>query len=217
MSRPILLTVALALTCSPVLQGQEPAGQTSPAPEASADVESGATDDHLTDLIDGDLTALVERFDQDVGKARLVVILSPTCGACVAGARVVHDQLTSGLAGQDGIRVYVVWTIALPGDDRSAALRAGASLVDPRVHQYWDPMGALGHAYGTYLPLPDYGVFAWDVYLLYHRFARWGDEVPPFMAWWHKFADDERTLDGPDLCSEVATLMGKEGICHGPE
>lgn len=211
------LAIILSIAAAAALGAQEPAAQEGTTAGADAPMEAPAPADHLTDLPDGDLGALAERFDADVGKARILIILSPGCGACRVGARIVEEQLGAGLAGQDGVRVYVVWTAALEGDDREDALRAGASLVDPRIHQYWEPAGALGHAYGTYIPLPDDDDFAWDVYLLYHRLARWGDAVPPFLEWWHKFADDERTLDGEDLCSEVATLIGLDDGCESPE
>jgi hypothetical protein len=125
----------------------------------------------------------------------------------------VHEEVLRVLEYEEKVVVYVVWTAPRPGDDPESALAASAPLTDPRVHFFWDPAGALGHAYGEYIPLPGDDTFAWDVFFLYHRLARWGDDVPPFMAWWHKFADDERTLEGIDVCREVQTLLGHEGGC----
>jgi hypothetical protein len=115
------------------------------------------------------------------------------------------------------LRAYVVWLPVMPADDLAAAARAGASVHDPRVAQFWDGDRALGVALGRALRLPgrvpgqEHGL-AWDVYLLYPRGAHWPPAGVPAPAFWMQQLDDVEPdvapeLDGPALRARVERAL----------
>lgn len=97
----------------------------------------------------------------------------------------------------------------LPADNRAAALRQEALFQDERLSQYWDGERALGRLISATLKLAI--PVAWDVYLLYHPGAAWGDagmHGPDF--WMHQL--DERfdlLLDPGRLRAEVQDALAR--------
>jgi hypothetical protein len=125
---------------------------------------------------------------------------------------VVRDEVLAKVA-DPGLRAYVVWTRILDEDDAAAARSAGAKLTDSRVVQLWDGGAELARALGRSLAIParerEAGAhgFAWDVYLLYDRGARWGDAPPPPSFWMDQLRQvspaQAPRLDGPALRARV--------------
>ncbi len=158
-------------------------------------------DDGTLISLDNSLEPLIERFNADRDKPRVVAIVSATCGACVAGAIAVHESVVTAYPSAD-ISIFVVWIDILPSDDYAAAQRVAGIFNDPRVHQFHDPNRLVGDAFAEgLLEQPP----AWDMYLLYAATPqqRWVDHPPEPADWMHQLgsgtADPARQRSGQDL------------------
>jgi len=143
----------------------------------------------LTDLRNVD--DLKTLFDKDVGKFRLVLLLSPTCPVCIVGGRWVQTKILARYPGAN-LRVYAIWFNMFPGDARSK-WRPDV-LTDPRVIHRWDEGKVVGRWYGerTSSLRPKLtaesnwnGEILWDSYLLYGPEAHW-DDVPTGVIHWER-------------------------------
>ena len=113
--------------------------------------------------LDSSLQPLIERFNADRDKPRVVAIVSATCGACVAGAIAVNEAVVAAYPTAD-VSIFVVWIDILPSDDSAAAQRVAGIFNDPRVRQFHDPNRLVGDSFAKgLLEQPP----AWDMYLLY--------------------------------------------------
>ncbi len=133
------------------------------------------------------LDPLNEWFNTQREKPRFLAILSPTCGACIAGAVAVNEALLKAFAEAE-IAVGVVWIGISPSDGADAAGRAATIFDDPRVAQFHDPHRLIGQAFATgLLKSPP----AWDIYLFYARGSTWSDRDPPRPTqWMHQLGSD---------------------------
>ena len=96
----------------------------------------------LTDL--RNLDDLKTLFDKDVGKFRLVLLLSPTCPVCVVGGRWVQTKILARYPDAN-LRVYAIWFNMFPGDARSKW--RSDLLTDSRVTHWWDDGKVVGRWY----------------------------------------------------------------------
>jgi hypothetical protein len=119
-----------------------------------------------------DLETLRSQFNQDVGKIRLILFLSPTSGDCLAGARWVAGDILWPQP-TDFLRVYAVWMPMLPADVRESW--DGGRLTDSRVLHYWDEARITGSWFAQ--EVDNYNGVSWNSYYLYGPQASW-DEVP---------------------------------------
>ena len=103
------------------------------------------------------------------------------------------------------LRVYVVWTPMLAPDFEFTVKRATMRVPDARATHYWDRNGQLSKDYGSVMQLAP-GVKAWDVYLVYGRYAEW-KEAPPTPLYFMDKIGLGHDLDGEKLASEVETLL----------
>ena len=121
------------------------------------------------------------------------------------------------------LRVHIVWVPMLPSDDKDAAGEIGATIMDPKVRQYWDPNRLCGIAYAKHvfpnwlgemvssLPedddLRDYlkpriaappeKAPMWDIAFLYEAGARWTDSPPKPDRWAKQVMFYGKQKDGP--------------------
>ena len=147
---------------------------------------------------------LREEFNRASDDVRVVALLSPTCGICQKGQRVVQSVF-SKYPNDSRLRGFVVWLPMLPSDSKEAAGAQAASFVDPRVVQQWDADRASGNLMAKTLALKG---SAWDVYLLYAPGVKWtGDEPPAPTFWMHQL----RAEDGADqrACLNPSVFLGK--------
>ncbi len=138
--------------------------------------EPAIRDDGGMISLDNSLQPLIERFNADRDKPRVVAIVSATCGACVAGAIAVNESVLKAYPSAD-ISVFIVWIDILARDDYAAAQRMAGIFNDPRVRQFHDPNRLVGDAFAKgLLDQPP----AWDIYLLYAASPRklWVDDPP---------------------------------------
>jgi hypothetical protein len=103
---------------------------------------------------------------------RVVALLSPTCGGCQRGQRVVQSVF-SKYPHDPRLRGFVVWLPMLRTDSEQAAEMQAGAFVDGRLVQRWDGDRAAGDLIAKRLGL---NRTAWNVYLLMHR-ARNGSAI----------------------------------------
>lgn len=147
--------------------------------------------------------ALRTAFNADAGKVRVLMLVSPTCGACLHGASEVSEQLSNLDHGKDA-SLYVVWVPRLGAHEKdvSSATRVVAA---SWAKQYWDGNDLLGEQYKQVLGWNDN---AWDVYMLYGPKAQWiGDLAPAPDFFMHQ--DNEK---GPRLDATVFGSRIKQAL-----
>jgi hypothetical protein len=158
------------------------------------------------------LEPLRARFNQDVGKVRLLVIVDPTCPPCRWGASDIEHEVLETV-NSDRVAAYVVWLPVLNFQDESTLQRNGQHeshrVSDPRATQFIDPNGFVGKAYSTVFNIR-YHSPAWDVYLAFGPDARWDAHVPS-PSFWMQQGDlpGAPQLDGHKLADYVRQLLAK--------
>jgi hypothetical protein len=141
------------------------------------------------------LAELKQQFNEDRGVPRLVVLVSPTCTACLGGAQWIQDSVLEPDAGLK-IQVYAVWFSMLPTDSPEALPDAQALMSDPRIRHYWDSRRAVGAGYKTWVPSTVRGPIEWDAFYLYPADAEWtGDAPPTALAAGRTILETRRTLE----------------------
>lgn len=102
--------------------------------------------------------------------------------------------------------VYATWVPVLIPDVEVSVPSATRRLSDPRVSHFWDEDGKVIKAGADLLQLGDKP--AWDVYFVFDRHARWGEQLPVPAYWMHQLdLDPQRKLDGDRLRHEVVRLL----------
>jgi hypothetical protein len=81
-------------------------------------------------------SVFVKRFNTVHGEQRMLVMLSPTCPVCLAGASALQRVLREHP--RDELKVFVVWEPVLMSDLSPPSSSKLARLSDPRVEQFWD-------------------------------------------------------------------------------
>lgn len=149
-------------------------------------------------------------FNRASDRVRVVALLSPTCGICQKGQRVV-ESVFSKYPNDARLRGFVVWLPMLPSDSKEAAGAQAASFIDQRLVQQWDGKRASGTLLAKTLGLKG---DAWDVYLLYASGVKWTGEQPPAPTFWmHQLreesgADQRACLNPTVFVGKVADLLG---------
>ncbi len=82
------------------------------------------------------IAMLKASFNHDAGKVRLLLVFSPTCATCLAGASWVQKEILESDP-TPSLRVYAIW-VPFHGAGQLAANLWERVLPDPRVLQYWD-------------------------------------------------------------------------------
>lgn len=182
----------------PLYLERQPAGGAAPAEARPIDLGAGAAE-------------LRARFNQDLGKVRLVLLLSPSCSLCRMGSRVVQRHVLKQVDAPD-LAVYYAWLPIHEVDDLKFAAASASAVADPRLTHFWDGPDTLTKAFKAPIGLTEGK--AWNVYLVYGRDAKWGDVPPKPLSFMHQrlpLAAD-RVLDARKLADEVrAALVGKKG------
>ncbi len=164
--------------------------------------------------LDNSLEPLIERFNADRDKPRVVAIVSATCGACVRGAIAVNESVVNAYPRAD-VSIFIVWIDILATDDYAAAQRMAGIFNDPRVRQFHDPNRLVGDAFAKgLLDEPP----AWDMYLLYAASPQqlWVDYPPKPADWMHQLGapdvDPTRRRLGHELVVGLYDAMSSLGF-----
>ena len=176
--------------------------------------ESAIGDKTKMTLLDKSLKPLIERFNADRDKPRVVAIVSSTCGACVRGAIAVNESVVKADPSAD-VSIFIVWIDILAMDDHAAAQRMTVIFNDPRVRQFHDPSRLVGDAFANgLLDQPP----AWDMYLFYAASPQqlWVDSPPKPTDWMHQIgrstAAPARRRAGRDLVVGLYDAMSDLGF-----
>ena len=142
-------------------------------------------------------------FNRDVGKVRVLMVLSPTCGACLDGAYQVSQQV-AGINQGKTVPLYVLWVPRRGGREKDVP---GATRVvaDSSAHEFWDGNDLLGIDYKQVL---GWQGNAWDVYLLYGPKAQWNGDLPPAPDFFmHQTSEKGPRLDADEFGKRVKAMM----------
>ncbi|MCH8821994.1 MAG: heavy-metal-associated domain-containing protein [Planctomycetes bacterium] len=176
--------------------------------------EPGIGDDGEMISLVSSLTPLIERFNADRDKPRVVAIVSSTCGACVRGAIAVNESVVNAYPSAD-VSIFIVWIDILATDDSTTAQRMTGIFSDPRVRQFHDPNRLVGDAFAKgLLDEPP----AWDMYLLYAASQQqlWDDYPPVPTNWMHQLGarhvDPARRRSGHELVVGLYNAMSELGF-----
>ena len=103
----------------------------------------------------------------------------------------------------------MVWVEMLQEDAKADIDEVAATMDDPRVRSFHDPMGRAGEAIAAALGAE--GERAWDVYLFFDSEADWTELPPAPRGWVHQlgdeWADPVRRRHGDQLERELAALL----------
>jgi hypothetical protein len=155
-------------------------------------------------VVVGDSAAAVkEAFNADTGKVRVLMLVSPTCGACLEGATEVSEQVAT-INREKTVPLYVLWVPRSGGREKDvpAATRvvAGSS-----AREFWDGNDLLGIEFKQVL---GWRGNAWDVYMLYGTNAQWKGDIPPAPDYFmHQTSEKGPRLDADEFGRRVKQLL----------
>jgi hypothetical protein len=129
----------------------------------------------------GTLEQLKSRFNEDKAVPRLIVLVSPTCPACVGGAEWIQDNILADFPNLK-IRVYAIWYEMYPGDSPKAFPSAQKTMPDHRVEHYWDKKKETGRWFKRNVPTDYKKAIMWDAYYLYDAGAQWDATPQPLVS-----------------------------------
>jgi hypothetical protein len=157
-----------------------------------------------------DGTELKTLFNHDQGQVRVLLILSPTCGTCRMGARLIQRHILEQIR-DPGLSVYIVWEKIGVQDTPETAAYAAALLSDERIHHFWSPERFASTAFQA--PVGIQRGTAWDVFLVFGKGKRWTDSPPTLDGFMHnqKLHEElpkDRLLNAEKLAGEVKSLLG---------
>ncbi len=124
------------------------------------------------------MTTLKASFNHDAGKVRLLLVLSPTCATCLAGASWVQKEILQTNP-TPSLRVYAIW-VPFHGAGQQAANLWERVLPDPRVLQYWDGTSLASGWFAKNVEHSSFPVL--DAYFLYGSTARWTSTPGPLVS-----------------------------------
>jgi hypothetical protein len=150
------------------------------------------------------LEELKAQFNKDAGVPRLVLLVSPTCPACVGGAQWIEDLILKQFP-ELNIHVYAIWYEMYPGDSPKAFPSAKKIMPDARVTHYWDKKKATGRWFKANVPSAYDKPIMWDAYYLYDGNAEWGATLAPLVSYGRTLLETRK-----ELLKQVALLDEKQ-------
>lgn len=142
------------------------------------------------------------RFNQDAGVLRLVVLVSPTCPACVSGAGWIQEYALKRNPTLD-VKVYAIWYEMYPGDSPDDFPDARTLMPDRRVTHYWDPGKDVGRWFYGFVPSDVRGEIEWDAFYLFDKTSVWNDKPTALLTSGRTILKERR-----NLTSKIAELLG---------
>ena len=142
-----------------------------------------------------DSSSVKAAFNAAKGKVRIVMLVSPTCPACVCGADIIKNDVLAKVKDKR-LATFSVYIPMIFGDGKAPAVKAAKEMTKIGVPSFWDGKRELGNAYGQVVKLPMNKKTAWDIYFIYGPDAVWSDTPPKPVYWMHQLGDDDLCLDG---------------------
>lgn len=147
--------------------------------------------------------AVRSAFNADTGKVRVVMVVSPTCGACLEGASEVSQQV-AGINQGKTVPLYVLWVPRRGGQEKDVP-NATRIVADSSAHEFWDGHNLSGIDYKQVL---GWRGNAWDVYMVYAPKAQWTGDLPPVPDFFmHQTAEKGPQLDAEEFGKKVKQLL----------
>lgn len=122
-----------------------------------------------------DLQQLIDDFNANAGRVRLVFLSGPTCGICLRGMADLNDEFIASNQSDDRLVTFVVHVPTMGAKQHHAA--DSMPLLDgSRVHHYWEELGIIGQHYTQVM---DVNMYVWDFWAIYGPDAVWQGTLPP--------------------------------------
>jgi hypothetical protein len=152
----------------------------------------------------GDTSAPVKAaFNADAGKVRVLMVVSPTCGACLEGASEISQQVAQFNQGKT-VPLYVLWVPRRGGQEKDVP-NATRVIADSEANEFWDGRDLLGMQYKQVL---GWHGNAWDVYMIYGPKAQWSGDLPPAPDFYmHQTSESGPRLDASVFGTRLRQLM----------
>jgi hypothetical protein len=139
------------------------------------------------------LAPLRESFNVQDGRERLLVLLSPTCPKCIAGASGLGELLTK--ATELRVPTLVVWMPVIASDIAPPTSAKLALVPGAQVRQFWDPKHLVSQQILTLArgqpnrlsaderQLVEHADVAWDLVALFPKGSQWTEQLPWPSLW----------------------------------
>ncbi|HEV7785258.1 MAG TPA: hypothetical protein VGQ28_07975, partial [Thermoanaerobaculia bacterium] len=156
-------------------------------------------------VLSADSRELRQRFDQDAGRVRLLVFLSPTCSNCIRMARMIQRYLLEEVK-DPRLAVYVVWGPMQEADKPEVAKQMLVHVPDNRAVHFWAPNADLAKQFSKPLNTEPP---AWDVIFFFGPEARWTESPKPadYAHQWGKKLPLDHQFNGENLVAQVRKLL----------
>ncbi len=156
-------------------------------------------------VLSADNRELRQRFDQDAGKVRLIVLLSPTCGNCMRMARMIQRYLLEEVK-DPRLAMYVVWGPMQESDNPEVAKKMLVHVTDSRAVHFWTPSTDLAKQFSQPLNTE---LAAWDVIFFFGPQARWTDPPKPadYAHQWGTKLPSDHLFNGEKLAAQARKLL----------
>ena len=122
-----------------------------------------------------DLKQLIDDFNANQGRVRLLFLNGPTCGICLRGMADLNDEFIAESQNDDRLVTFVVHVPTMGAKEHHAA-DSIPLLNGPRVHHYWEESGIIGQHFAEVM---DVDMYVWDFWAIYGPDAVWEGTLPP--------------------------------------
>lgn len=159
--------------------------------------------------LDDDARQLRDDFNRAKGAVRLILVVDPSCSACLRGMDDISRDLLSTTRDQR-LQTFVVH-VPVIGAEAKHVLPAAKLLPSQNVRHYWNESGAVGWWLSQQFAIKNSkkSVYAWDVWLLFGPEAQWADKSPTPRVLMHQLEELEGTRI-PMLDSKVFATNARE-------
>lgn len=159
-------------------------------------------------VVGNSAAAVRAAFNADAGKVRVLMVVSPTCGACLNGASEVSQQVAAAIDQEKAqgktVPLYVLWVPRRGGREKDVPA-ASRVIADASAHEFWDGNDLLGEQYKQVL---GWRGNAWDVYMVYGPKAQWNGDLPPAPDFFmHQTSEQGPFLDPSVFGRHIKQLM----------
>lgn len=158
--------------------------------------------------------ALQFALNSAIEKARVLMLVAPTCGTCLRGASELNQQVLNTV-GVPQVSSYIIWT---PQSHPSSALDAPETIpkaVEQPVYHFWDSDRHLLRVFLSVLGLTQHHQ---DIYMLYEPGALWLGPLPPAPTYWMRRLDADTgpqpagtRFDAGDFATHLAHSLNSCG------